>query len=83
MSRTKAKRPTKKAAPDDQLHDRIEAERRKLQRASALLLAVVYSSDSGLEIEQAADIADVARDLVQGALDGLDLVALKRPGGAS
>lgn len=78
----KSQRSPKKDAHAD-LHDRIEQERRKLQRASAVLLALVYSSDSGLEVEQAADIADVARDLVEGALGGLDVVALNRPGGAS
>lgn len=81
MSRAKAKRPAK-VAQSDQLHDRIEAERRKLQRAAAVLLALVYSSDSGLETEQAADVASVALDLVEAALAGLDVVALKRQGGA-
>lgn len=82
MSRTKAKRAAK-AAQADQLHERIEAERRKLQHAAALLFALIYASDSGLEVEQAADIASVAGDLVSSALDGLDVVALKRSGGAS
>ena len=77
--RAKAKRAAN-AAQADQLHERIEAERRKLQRAAAVLTALVYSSDSGLEAEQAADIASVAFDLIQGALDGLDIVALERPG---
>jgi hypothetical protein len=67
----------------DQLSERIETERRKLQRASAVLLALVYSSDNGLETEQAAGVASVALDLVDSALAGLDIVALKRPGGAS
>ena len=82
MSRAKARR-TAKGAQADQLHERIEQERHKLRRAAAVLLALIYSSDSGLEVEQAADIADVARDLVSSALDGLDVVALKRAGGAS
>lgn len=81
MSRAKAKRAAN-AAQSDQLHERIEAERRKLQRAAAVLLALVYSSDSGLETEQAADVASVALDLVEAALAGLDIVALARPGGA-
>lgn len=83
MSRAKAKRAARAAQADQQLHERIEAERRKLQRAAAVLLALVYSSDSGLETEQAADIASVALDLVEAALAGLDVVVLKRPGGAS
>lgn len=80
MSRAKAK-PAAGVAQADQLHVRIEAERRKLQRASAVLLALVYSSDQGLETEQASDIASVALDLVEQALAALDSVALKRPGG--
>lgn len=82
MSRTKAKRAAK-VVQADQLHERIEAERRKLQRASAVLLALVYSSDIGLETEQASDVASVALDLVDSALAALDIVALKRPGSAS
>lgn len=80
MSRGKAKRPAVKAAI---IADRIEAERRKLQRASAVLLALVYSLDSGLESEQVGDVASVALDLVEQALAALDSVALKRPGGAA
>lgn len=82
MSHAKAKRAAK-AAQVDQLSERIEQERRKLQRAAAVLTALVYSSDSGLETEQASDIASVALELVEAALAGLDIVALKRPGGAS
>jgi hypothetical protein len=82
VSHTKAKRPAK-AVQADQLHERIEEERRKLQRASALLTALVHSADSGLESEQASDVASVALDLVEAALAGLDIVALKRPGGAT
>lgn len=82
MSRAKAKRPAK-AAQVNHLHERIEAERRKLQRAAAVLLALVYSSDRGLETEQAADVAGVALDLVEAALGGLDIVALERCGGSS
>ena len=82
MSRAKSKRAAK-VAQADQLHDRIEAERRKLQRAAAVLLALVYSGDRGLDTEQACDVASVAMDLVEQALAGLDSVALKRSGGAS
>lgn len=84
MSRTKkAKRPTKKAAQAFAQHERIEAERRKLQLAAAVLRALVYSSDNGLETEQCADVASVALDLIEQANDALDIVALKRPGGAT
>lgn len=79
MSRARAKRAAR-VAQADQLRERIESERRKLQRASAVLLALVYSSDNGLETEQASDVASVALDFVEAALAGLDIVALKRPG---
>jgi hypothetical protein len=74
MSRAKAK-PAKKA---EIIADRIEAERRKLQRAAAVLLALVYSAERGLDTEQACDVASVALELVEGALNGLDYVALAR-----
>lgn len=82
MSRTKAKRAAK-AAQADQLSERIEAERRRLQRAAAVLVALVYAQERGLDSEQCADVASTALDLVEHALAGLDSVALKRPGGAS
>lgn len=79
----KPKRPSKKATDVEALHDGIEVERRKLQRAAAVLTALVQSADSGLESEQASDVAGVALDLVEAAIEGLDMVALKRAGGAS
>lgn len=82
MSRASAKRGAK-VAQDFVLHERIETERRKLQRASAVLLALVYSSERGLDTEQASDVASVVLDLVEQAVAALDIVALKRPGGAS
>lgn len=77
MSRAKAKRAAK-VAQADRLHDRIEAERRKLQRASAVLTALVHSADSGLECEQASDVASVALGLVDSAIAALDIVTLSR-----
>lgn len=73
MRRAKAKRPAVKAAI---IAERVETERRKLQRASAVLLALVYSLERGLDSEQASDVASVALDLVEHALAGLDSVAL-------
>lgn len=75
MSRAKAKRPAVKAAS---IGERIEAERRKLQRAAAVLLALVCSAEVGLETEQACDVASVALDLAEQALAALDSVALAR-----
>lgn len=62
-----------------EVHDRIEAERRKLQRAGAVLLALVYSLDHGLDTEQAGDVVSVALDLIEQAVVALDVVALKTP----
>lgn len=75
MSRAKAKRAAKVALPF-LLRERIEAERRKLQHASAVLLALVYSSDGGLNTEQASDVASVALDLIEQAIAALDSVVL-------
>lgn len=60
------------------LQDRIEAERRRLQKASAVLIALVYSSSQGLDSEQAGDVAGVALDLVEQAILALDAVELKK-----
>lgn len=57
---------------------RIETERRQLQRASALLACLSAAFDAGRDIEY-SDVADVARELVGRALDGLDSARLHRP----
>lgn len=75
MSRAKAKR-TAKVARAFLVRERLEAERRKLQRASAVLLALVHSLDRGLNTEQASDVASTVLDLVEQAVDALDSVAL-------
>jgi hypothetical protein len=64
--------------PSKVSQDQIEAERRRLQKASAVLLALIYSLDRGLDLEQAGDAASVALDLVGQAGLALDAVALKR-----
>lgn len=58
--------------------EHIEAERRNLQKASAVLLALIYSLDRGLESEQASDAASVALDLIERAIDALDIVNINR-----
>jgi hypothetical protein len=74
VSRAKAKRPASAAAHVHELRDRIESERRKLQRAAAVLLALVYALDRGLENEQAGDVASVALDVIEQAIVALDRV---------
>jgi hypothetical protein len=64
--------------PSGELQDRIEAERRRLQKAGAVLTALVYSLDRGLDSEQAGDAASVALDLVEQSVVALDAVELKR-----
>lgn len=61
--------------------DHIEAQRRKLQKAAAVLLAMIYAMDRGLESEQAGDAASVALELIEQVVAALDSVMLK--GGAS
>jgi hypothetical protein len=66
--------------PSVVFQDRIEAERRRLQKASAVLIALVYSLSQGLDSEQAGDVAGVAFDLVEQAVAALDAVQLARSG---
>jgi hypothetical protein len=49
-----------------------------LQKASGVLLALVYSLSQGLESEQAGDVAGVALDLVEQAVNALDVVELMK-----
>lgn len=64
--------------PSGEFQDRIEAERRRLQKAAGVLLALVNSSSQGLDSEQAGDVAGVALDLVEEAILALDAVELKK-----
>jgi hypothetical protein len=73
VRRAKAKRPAEKVAI---IAERVETERRKLQRASAVLLALVYSLDRGLDTEQAGDVASSALELIEQAVGALDIVTL-------
>ena len=75
---TRRKRGKDGADPSDVLQDRIEAERRRLQKASAVLIALVYSSSQGLDSEQAGDVAGVALDLIEQAILALDAVELRK-----
>ena len=56
--------------------DVIERERRNLQRASAVLASLTVSLEYLKDQIDAGDIADVARELVDGATDALDRVEL-------
>jgi cyanate lyase len=50
-----------------------------LQKASAVLIALVYSLSQALDSEQAGDVASVALDLIEQAVAALDSVQLARP----
>jgi hypothetical protein len=75
---TRRKRGKDGSKPSTAFQDRLEAERRRLQKASALLIALVYSSSQGLDSEQAGDVAGVALDLVEQAILALDAVELRK-----
>jgi hypothetical protein len=49
-----------------------------LQKASAVLIALVYSSSQGLDSEEAGDVAGVALDLIEQAILALDAVELRK-----
>jgi hypothetical protein len=73
------RRRTKKDVPRlDAVHviDVVERERRNLQRASAVLAALTVSLECLKDQIDAGDIADVARQLIDGATEALDRVEL-------
>lgn len=75
---TRRKRGKDRSDPSGVFQDRIEAERRRLQKASAVLIALVYSLSQALDSEQAGDVAGVALDLVEQAILALDAVELSK-----
>ena len=56
----------------------IERERRNLRRASAVLASLTVSLEYLKDQIDAGDIADVARELVDGVMEALDRVELGR-----
>ena len=54
----------------------IERERRNLRRASAVLASLSVSVDCLKDQIDAGDIADVARELIDGAMEALDRAEL-------
>lgn len=58
--------------------DVIERERRNLQRASAVLASLTVSLEYLKDQIDAGDIADVARELIDGVTEALDRVELAR-----
>lgn len=74
--RRKAKPHVKKVSAEI-IRDRIEEERRRLQRARAILVAAQQSAMHGAECDY-CDIMAVATDLIDAAVEALDSVALRR-----
>ena len=68
----------KKDAGEQAVFEVIERERRNLQRASAVLASLVVSLEYLKDQIDAGDIADVARELIDGAMEALDRVELGR-----
>ena len=69
---------TKKDVVERTVLDVIERERRNLQRASAVLASLTVSLEHLKDQIDAGDIADVARELIDGATEALDRVELER-----
>jgi len=69
---------TKKDVVERTVLDVIERERRNLQRASAVLASLTVSLEYLKDQIDAGDIADVARELIDGATEALDRVELER-----
>ena len=69
---------TKKDVVERTVLDVIERERRNLQRASAVLASLTVSLECVKDQIDAGDIADIARELIDGATEALDRVELDR-----
>jgi len=76
---SKSRRPRmKKDAVGRAVTGVIESERRNLQRASAVLAALAAAFEREAEEIDAGDVAQVARQLIDGAINALDRVELER-----
>lgn len=64
--------------PSDPLHQRIETERRRLQKADAILACLVFAVNHDAPSIDAADVAAIVSELISAAVDGLDIVKLQR-----
>ena len=61
------------------IRPKIEAERRRLQKASAILTGAGIAAGSGVDGEVVADVIAAAAVLVDAAVVALDSVNLNRP----
>lgn len=60
--------------------EKIEAERRRLQKASAILIGAALASEQGVDPEVVADAITAGRELVDQAVAALDSVVLGQEG---
>lgn len=69
--------------PSHPVRLRIEAERRRLQRAQAVIGVLGYClNHEAIEVEEAGDVATVAGDLIGQAINGLDVAELTAQDGS-
>jgi hypothetical protein len=80
--RRKAKRSVNKVSAEI-ISDRIEEERRRLNKASAVLIGAELTAEYCPERGLVTDAISVASDLITQAVEALDAVALRRVRGAA
>jgi hypothetical protein len=82
MARKKSTRRRRPAQSTPQLSEhaekRIETERRRLNKAAAVLVGAELTAECCREMELVSDAINVARDLITQSLDALDIVELRR-----
>lgn len=62
----------------DAARERIEVERRRLQKASAVLACLIYAVNHDEPGIDPGDVASVTRELIDRAVLALDIVVLQR-----
>lgn len=60
------------------VQDRIDAERRRLQRAQAILICATWAANHDVESDY-GDVMAAVNDMIEEAVDALDSVNLDRP----
>lgn len=62
----------------ERIQDQIETERRRLNKAVAILVGAELTAEYCPESSLVTDAVGVARDLVEAVIEALDVVALRR-----
>jgi hypothetical protein len=63
----------------ERIADRIESERRRLNKAVAVLIGAELTAEYCPDLDLVTDAISVAGDLISQAVDALDRVELRRP----